>query len=111
MANSFIYKSKSFSIGSTVNVTYKFKEGQKEHKQIFKGILMKIKGSTPYTKMFTLRKVSNSGIGVERIIPLASPFLDDIKLVKKSSYTKAKANFIRGLSQQELRHKLYRTKK
>ena len=43
MANSFIYKNKSFSIGSTVNVTYKFKEGQKEHKQIFKGILMKIK--------------------------------------------------------------------
>ena len=75
MANSFTYKDKSFRIGSTVDITYKFKEGEKERKQIFKGILIQIKGATPQTKMITVRKISRSGVGVERIIPLISPFL------------------------------------
>jgi len=110
MSNSFTFKDKTFTVGSTVSVTYKFKEAEKERKQIFKGILLKIRGNTPQTKMITVRKVSRSGIGVERIIPLMSPFLEDIKLVKKSLFTKAKAYFIRRLSEQELRHKLYRKK-
>lgn len=110
MSNSFVYKEKSFNVGDTVSLNYKFKEGDKERKQLFKGIILQVKGDSPANRMITIRKISRSGIGVERIIPLISPFIDDIKLVKKSDYRKAKAYFTRNLSDQELKHKLYKTK-
>lgn len=106
MANSFVYKDKSYRVGSTIGISYKFKEGDKERKQIFKGILIKVKGNTPDTKMITVRKISRSGTGVERIIPLVSPFLDDIKLVKKADPKRAKLYFIRNLSEQKVKAKL-----
>lgn len=106
MANSFSYKDKTFRVGSTIGITYKFKEGEKERKQIFKGILIKIRGSSPQTKMITVRKMSRSGIGVERIIPLVSPFLENITLLKKVEARRAKLYYIRGLSEQQVRAKL-----
>lgn len=108
MANQLVYKDKKFNIGDTVSLHYKIKEGDKERIQVFKGILIKVKGNTPETKTFTIRKISKSGIGVERIIPLSSPYIADIVLIKKTSYKKSKAYFIRGLSDKDLRKKLYR---
>lgn len=106
MANSLTYKDKRFTVGSTLNVTYKFKEGEKERKQIFKGILIKVKGNTPQTKMFTVRKISHSGIGVERIIPVQSPFLDNITLASKAAQQKAKLYFIRNLHEKQVKAKI-----
>jgi len=111
MANLLTFKDKQFNIGDTISVHYKLKEGDKERIQIFKGILIKVRGNSPETKMFTVRKISKSGIGVERIFPLLSPNVADVVLIKKSSYKKAKAYFIRGLSDRDLRNKLYRSKK
>jgi large subunit ribosomal protein L19 len=111
MANLLTFKDKQFNIGDTISVHYKLKEGDKERIQIFKGILIKVRGSSPETKMFTVRKISKSGVGVERIFPLLSPNVADVVLIKKSSYKKAKAYFIRGLSDRDLRNKLYRSKK
>lgn len=108
MANQLVYKDKKFNIGDTISLHYKIKEGDKERIQIFKGILIKVKGNTPETKTFTIRKISKSGIGVERIIPLSSPYIADIVLIKKTSYKKSKAYFIRGLSDKDLRKKLYK---
>ncbi len=110
MANYFKYQDKSFHIGDTISVSYKLKEGEKERKQIFKGVLLKLRGNTPQTKSITVRKVSRSGIGIERIIPLVSPFLSAIKLIKKGSNRKAKLYYIRNLSDQQLTQKLYRKK-
>lgn len=110
MANQLIYKDKKFNIGDTISLHYKIKEGDKERIQIFKGILIKIKGNTTETKTFTIRKISKSGIGVERVIPLSSPYIADIVLIKKTSYKKAKAYFIRELSDKDLRKKLYKEK-
>lgn len=110
MANSFNYKEKTFKVGDTISIDYRLKEGDKERIQPFKGILLRIKGNTPVTKMITVRKISNSGIGVERIIPLASPFVSSISLIKKSNYQKAKLYFLKDLSDQELRTKLYQVK-
>lgn len=106
MSNSFIYKDKTFSVGSTIGISYKFKEAEKERKQVFKGILTKIKGNTPQTKMITVRKISRSGVGIERIIPLVSPFLENISLLKKAKRGKSKLYFIRGLSEHQVRTKL-----
>lgn len=110
MANSVTYKDKKFKVGDTLSIHYKIKEGDKERIQIFKGILIKVKGDSPETRMFTIRRITKDGIGVERIISLVSPYINDIVLLKKSSYTKAKAYFLKELSEQELRNKLYRTK-
>ncbi|OGK10096.1 hypothetical protein A2767_00550 [Candidatus Roizmanbacteria bacterium RIFCSPHIGHO2_01_FULL_35_10] len=106
MANSLSYKDKTFTVGSTLGITYKFKEGEKERKQIFKGILIKVKGNSPQTRMFTVRKISRSGIGVERIIPLISPFLDNISLVKKAAQQKAKLYYIRNLHEKQVKAKI-----
>jgi len=111
MANSFVYKDNTFNVGDTISLHYKIKEGDKERIQIFKGILIGVKGQTPQTKTITVRKISNSGIGVEKIVPLASPFLEDIKLIKKTNYKKAKAYFIRNFSEADIRHRLYKSKK
>lgn len=110
MANSLSYKDKTFKVGDTLSVHYKIKEGDKERIQIFKGILIKVKGDSLQTRMFTVRRIAKSGSGVERILPLNSPYIADIVLLKKSSYTKAKAYFLKNLSEQELRNKLYKTK-
>lgn len=110
MANSFNYKDNTYKVGDTIDIGYKIKEGEKERIQSFKGILLKIKGNTPVNKMITVRKMSNSGIGVERIIPLFSPYISSVSLIKKSNYQKAKLYFLRGLSNQELRSKLYKVK-
>lgn len=111
MANSFIYKDATYKVGDLVEIDYKIKEGEKERIQNFKGIVIKVKGDSIATRMLTVRKVSKSGIGIERIIPLSSPYINSMKLVKKSNNSKAKLYYIKGLSDQELRAKLYQTKK
>jgi len=110
MANTFIFKDQTFQVGDTISLHYKIKEGDKERIQVFKGILIGVKGQTLQTRMITVRKISSSGIGVERIIPLASPFLEDIKLIKKTTYKKAKAYFIRNFSEADIRRRLYKSK-
>ncbi|GAB4219438.1 MAG: hypothetical protein Fur009_5630 [Candidatus Microgenomates bacterium] len=110
MANKLTYKNNQFQVGDTLSVHYKLKEGDKERIQIFKGILIKVKGDNENNKTFTVRKVSKSGVGVERIFPVNSPYIADIVLIKKSSYKKAKAYFIRNLSERELKRKLYKEK-
>ena len=49
MANSFIYKDIRFKVGDTVSIDYKLKEGDKERAQIFKGIIVKVKGDSDAT--------------------------------------------------------------
>lgn len=110
MANSVSYQNQIFNIGDTISVHYKLKEGDKERIQIFKGILIKLKGNKPETKMITVRKTSKTGVSIERIFPLNSPYIDKIVPIKKTSYTKAKAYFIRNLSEQKIRQKLYKSK-
>ena len=68
----------SFNTGDTISVHYKIKEGNKERIQIFKGVVIQIKG-TGTTKTFTVRKMSGN-VGVERIIPFNSPYIHAIEV-------------------------------
>lgn len=111
MANSFTYKDTKFKVGDTVSIDYKLKEGDKTRIQVFKGIIIKIKGDSEANRMFTVRKISKIGVGVEKVIALLSPYIAKMELIKKSSYQKAKLYFIRGLTEQEVRTKLYQVKK
>lgn len=112
MANSLIYKDTHLQVGDAVTVDYRIKESDnKERIQQFKGILIGITGTTKETKMITIRKMSKMGIGVERIFPVESPFIAAISMDKKSTYSKAKLNFLEDLSDQNLRQKLYKQRK
>ncbi len=110
MANSFKYKDKTFAVGDTVSINYKIKEGDKERTQLFKGILIRVKGDNDANRMITVRKMSHTGIGIERIIPLASANIVSINISKKTNQSKSKIYYIRNLSEQELKKKLYLAK-
>ncbi len=107
------WKDQTFRVGDTITVGYKIREivkgKEKERIQDFTGILIKVRGEKE-NKTFTVRKMSKAGIGVERIIPANSPWIAYIKLVKPTTYTKARATFIRDRSASEIRRRLYKSK-
>ena len=94
----------SFRAGDTVTVTYRIKEGDKDRLQNFRGVVIQICGATPYTRTFTVRKISN-GIGVERIFPYESPFIDKIEVNKVGKVRRARIFYLRKLSGKKARIK------
>ncbi len=111
MAYAIQYKDQNLTIGDTVAVDYKIREAEDKIRiQQFSGIVIKIKGNSDETRTITVRKLSKSGTGVERIFPLSSPYIDTITVQKKSAFRKSRAYFIRDLSTKKLKHKLYKGK-
>ena len=92
-----------FQAGDTVSVFYKIKEGNKERTQVFRGVVIQIKG-TGLTKTFTVRKMSGN-VGVERIIPLLSPFIEKIEVNKRGRVRRARIYYLRGLTGKKARIK------
>lgn len=82
-----------FSAGDTISVDYKIKEGSKERIQQFRGVVIQRRGGGS-TETFTVRKVS-SGMGVERIFPVASPFIESITIHKVGSVRRARIFYLR----------------
>ena len=93
-----------FKAGDTITVTYRIKEGDKERLQKFRGVVIQIKGASPATKTFTVRKIS-SGVGVERIFPFESPFIDSIEINKVGKVRRARIFYLRQLSGKKARIK------
>lgn len=83
-----------FIAGDTISVDYKIKEGDKERIQTFKGVVINVRGEGTQ-KMFTVRKLSN-GVGVERVFPLHSPFIDNIMVTKHGKVRRSKLFYLRG---------------
>ncbi|HAV92678.1 TPA: 50S ribosomal protein L19 [candidate division WOR-3 bacterium] len=83
----------AFNVGDTVDVSVKIEEGGKSRIQKYRGIVISKKGAGT-KKTFTVRKISQ-GIGVERIFPLFSPSISDVKVIKKGIVRRAKLNYMR----------------
>lgn len=81
------------SIGDYVKVHLKIKEGNRERIQIFEGTVIAIKGAG-IKETFTVRRVSY-GVGVERILPVHSPKIDRIEIVRKGKVRRAKLYYLR----------------
>jgi len=85
----------SFDIGNTIRVFYKIKEGEKERIQPFEGVVIaKHFGEKNLKATFTVRKVSQ-GYGVERIFPLHSPRIEDIKVMRRGKVRRSKLYYLR----------------
>ena len=92
-----------FKAGDTITVTYKIKEENKERLQKFRGVCIQRKGEGA-TQTFTVRKISN-GIGVERIFPILSPFIEEIEINKFGKVRRARIFYLRNLTGKKARIK------
>ena len=72
---------------------FKIKEGNKERIQVFQGTVIQRRG-TGIHETFTVRKVSG-GMGVERVFPMNSPFIESIKVNKTGSVRRARIFYLR----------------
>ncbi len=83
----------SFKAGDTITVYYKIKEGNKERTQHFQGVVLQ-RRNIGANETFTIRKISG-GVGVERIFPLASPFIEKVEVNKHGSVRRARIFYLR----------------
>ena len=79
--------------GTTVEVSVRVIEGDKERQQKFRGEVTSVRGSG-MRKTFTVRKISE-GVGVERTWPLHSPSIAEIKVLGQKKVRRAKLFYLR----------------
>lgn len=82
-----------FGIGDTVRVHVRIREGDKERTQAFEGTVLARQGTGP-NETFTVRRVA-SGIGVERVFPVASPNVQKIVVTRRGKARRAKLYYLR----------------
>ncbi|MCL2057419.1 MAG: 50S ribosomal protein L19 [Oscillospiraceae bacterium] len=81
------------TIGNTVRVHVRIKEGERERIQIFEGtVIAKQHGGISET--FTVRRLSH-GVGVERVFPLHSPTVDKVETIRKGRVRRGKLYYLR----------------
>jgi large subunit ribosomal protein L19 len=98
-----------FSVGDTVKVHIKIKEGTRERIQIFEGFVLK-RQNGGLGETFTVRRIA-SGVGVEKTFPLHSPKIDKIEVVRKGDIRRAKLNYMRQRTGKAAKIKVKEAKK
>lgn len=84
-----------FDAGDTVSIQVRVREGEKERSQTFQGVVLQRVGHG-LSETFTVRKISQ-GVGVERIFPLHSPMIGDIKVVRRGKVRRSRIFYLRKL--------------
>ena len=92
-----------FGPGDTITVASRIKEGNKERIQQYRGVVIRISGHGD-KKRFTVRKMSEN-VGVERIFPIESPFIESITVNKVGKVRRAKLYYLRALTGKKARIK------
>ena len=82
-----------FNIGDTVRVSVNIREGERERIQQFEGTVIARKGSG-VAETFTVRRVSY-GVGVERVFPVNSPFVENVTVIRAGKVRRAKLFYLR----------------
>jgi len=82
-----------FNVGDSVKVHLKVKEGKRERIQIFEGLVIK-RQNGGLKETFTVRKISY-GVGVEKTLPVHSPKIEKIEVMRRGKVRRAKLYYIR----------------
>ena len=99
----------SLAPGSTVKVSVKVVEGDKERTQVFQGVIIKVRRGTDGGS-FTVRRITH-GIGVERTFLFRSPLVEKVEVIQHGKVRRAKLYYLRGLSGKAARIKAKRVAK
>lgn len=97
----------SFGVGDRVKVIQKIKEGEKTRLQSFEGMVIAIRGRQE-NKTFTVRRIGEAQIGIEKIFPVSTPTIERVEVVKKGlpGVRRAKLYYTRDKSRKEV-EKIY----
>ena len=87
--------------GASVRIWERIKEGEKERTSKFQGVVLAVKHGKEAGATFTVRRVA-SGVGVEKIFPLYSPMIEDVKILKRAKVRRAKLYHIRTKAAKEI---------
>ena len=102
-------KKLDFKAGDTINVASKILDEKGKYRiQNFEGIVLARKHGKEAGATFTVRKVA-SGVGVERIFPLYSPLIDEIKITKRARARRSKLYYVRTKAVKDVRRKMRST--
>lgn len=82
-----------FNVGDTVKVDVQITEGERTRIQVFEGTVIAKKGNG-ISETFTVRKVSY-GFGVERVFPMHSSSVKDVKVIRKGRVRRSKLYYLR----------------
>jgi len=85
----------NFRAGDNIAVSYKISEGDKTRIQVFRGDVLQVSG-TGLSRTFTVRKMS-SGVGVERVFPMNSPHIAEVKVLKRGNVRRSRIYYLRQL--------------
>ena len=85
-----------FSVGDTVVVRVKVREGSRERLQSFEGVVI-ARRNRGLNSSFTVRKISH-GEGVERVFQAHSPQIQDMTVKRRGAVRRAKLYYLRGRS-------------
>ena len=102
-ANAEKFGKTEFDVGDALDVYVKIHEGEKERVQVFKGTVIAMDGSGA-TGTFTVRRISH-GVGIERVFPLCSPYLDKVEVTRSAQVRRAKLYYLRKLRGKKARLK------
>lgn len=94
MALSTTFHNQTVSVGDSIRVSQKIREGEKERIQHFQGSLIAIKGNEG-ERSVTIRKIAAGGIGVERIFPVDLPSVASVSVTKSANVHRAKLYYLR----------------
>jgi len=95
--------------GDTVRVSARVVEGERQHTQVFQGVVIKVRRGADGGS-FTVRRVTH-GVGVERTFPSCSPLVEKVEVVRHGKVRRARLYYLRGLSTKASRIKEKRVDK
>ncbi|MGP1560479.1 MAG: 50S ribosomal protein L19 [Helicobacteraceae bacterium] len=99
-----------FRAGDTLKLGIRIKEGDKTRVQTFEGICIAVRG-VGTGRTLTVRKIGANNIGVERVFPLYSESLEEVKVIRRGRVRRAKLYYLRDLKGKAARIKELKDKK
>lgn len=98
-----------FRAGDTLRLAVTIKEGEKTRVQAYEGVCISKRGQGT-GQTITVRKIGANGIGIERIFPMFSDSIDEIKVIRRGRVRRAKLFYLRELAGKKARIKELRRK-